>query len=285
LLIPTLPLAIFVLGWVRLAGQQAGMYDTAFGLALMVLLSSTVSVIAVAWTAFALHRVDGTRKRAEAEILTLNADLERRVQERTLQLARLSEQLSAANKSLEDLSLHDGLTGLANRRYFDTYLASQVAIAHRHKRPLALVMLDVDAFKAYNDFYGHPTGDECLKQIAAALRSCCRRPADLVARYGGEEFAMILPDTELAGATKIAEAARNAVGVLKIPHARSPTASYVSISGGVAAVVRTFEVSAQQLIAAADQALYQAKHLGRDRIVTASVATAAARIQASVALS
>src|SRR6185295_8859263 len=139
--------------------------------------------------------------------------------------------LKALGDFLKNLSLHDGLTDLANRRHFDTYLADQFAIARRHKRALALVMCDVDSFKAYNDHYGHQAGDECLKQISTALRSCCRRPADKAARYGGEEFCVILPDTELTGALRIAESARDAVARLKIPHAHSPASSFASISG------------------------------------------------------
>jgi diguanylate cyclase (GGDEF)-like protein len=129
-------------------------------------------------------------------------------------------------------------------------------------------MYDVDAFKAYNDHYGHPAGDECLKKIAAALRSCCRRPGDIAARYGGEEFAMILPDTELVGAARIAEGAREAIAQLKIPHEHSPASPCCSISGGVAVLLPAIDMTAQQLIAAADQALYQAKHLGRNQLVS-----------------
>lgn len=177
-----------------------------------------------------------------------------------------SAELSAANKSLEQQSLKDALTDLANRRFFDTYLIAQISAAHRHKRTLALVMCDVDAFKAYNDLYGHQAGDECLKQVATALQSCCRRPADMAARYGGEEFALILPDTELTGAAQIAEAARDAVTKLRIPHAHSPAGPYVSISGGVAVLLG--DTTAQQLITAADQTLYQAKQLGRNRMIS-----------------
>lgn len=182
-------------------------------------------------------------------------------------LAHLSVELNTANKSLEQLTLQDELTGLSNRRYLDKYLAGQVAVARRYKRSLALILCDVDTFKAYNDCYGHQAGDECLKLIAAALRSCCRRPADMAARYGGEEFAMILPDTDLMGAAQIAEAARDAVAQLKIPHAHSPAGPDVSISGGVAVLLHNIEMNAEQLITAADQALYQAKHLGRNRMV------------------
>ena len=180
-------------------------------------------------------------------------------------LAQLTRELSDANRGLEQLSLHDALTTLANRRFFDAYLAAQIAIARRHGRELALVMCDADAFKTYNDDYGHQAGDECLKRIAAALQSCCHRPADMVARYGGEEFALILPETGLADATRIAEEARRAVAELKILHARAPAAARVSISAGVALL--DGDMSAQQLIRTADRNLFEAKRQGRNRVV------------------
>ena len=270
-LLPTIPIMIFLLGWIRVQGQAFGLYDNQFGSALMVLLSITFCIIAVAWTSVTLHRVDLTRKLAEAEILSLNAGLELRVQERTQELAQVSSQLRLVNSALELLSQRDGLTGLANRRFFDTYLDDQIAIAHRYGRSLALVLYDVDSFKAYNDHYGHQAGDECLKRVAAALQSCCRRTADMAARYGGEEFAMILPETGLSDALQIAEAARNSVGQLRIDHAKSPTAPYVSISGGVAILRPNANSSAEQLLLAADQCLYRAKRLGRNRIVAEAV--------------
>jgi len=183
-------------------------------------------------------------------------------------LVRMSARLKTANAALERLSNHDGLTNLANRRFFDDYLASQIAVSRRHGRVLALVICDVDSFKAYNDHYGHQAGDECLKRVAIALQSCCHRPADMVARYGGEEFALVLPDTNLAGAFRIAEAAKEAVERMGIPHAHSLAAAFVSISGGVSALHRNVGQTAQTLIGDADQALYEAKQLGRNRMVT-----------------
>ena len=282
-LLPIMPLAIFVIGWARLEGQLAGLYDTRLGLALMVILSAAVCVLAITWTAFELRKVDLVRRRAEAKIAGLNAGLEELVQQRTEQVARLTAALSA-NKALELLSLQDCLTGVGNRRSFDQYLAGQTSIARRQKRTLALVMCDIDDFKAYNDHYGHQAGDACLKRVAAALRSICRRPADMTARYGGEEFALILPDTDLAGAILIAEAARDAVACLKIPHARSPAALHVSISGGVSALLPTTELTSWKLIADADEALFQAKRQGRNRMISAPAETkenlAAAKVRA-----
>ena len=277
-LLPTVPIMIFVLGWVRVEGQKLGLYDTQFGSALMVLLSMTFCVIAVAWTATTLHNVDVIRKLGETEILSLNARLESRVQERTHELAQVSSQLRLVNGALELLSRQDGLTGLANRRFFDTHLADQVAIARRSGRSLALVLCDVDSFKAYNDHYGHQAGDECLKLVAAALRSCCRRTADMAARYGGEEFAIILPETELSAAIQVGEAAKDAVMQLGIAHEKSSAAPYISISGGIAVLLQNGISSAPELIMAADRCLYKAKHLGRDRMVAAE-----AEFQQSVA--
>jgi diguanylate cyclase (GGDEF)-like protein len=185
-------------------------------------------------------------------------------------LAQLSDELGAANQTLEKLSLVDGLTSIANRRHFDSHLAGQLALARRHKRALALVLCDVDSFKAFNDSYGHQAGDECLKKIASVLLACCRRPGDLAARYGGEEFAMILPDTGPAAAGRIAEDARAAVAELGMLHAHSRAALHVSISGGVAVLHGEYgNASVEQLIHQADQALYRAKREGRNRMIRA----------------
>jgi diguanylate cyclase (GGDEF)-like protein len=164
----------------------------------------------------------------------------------------------------------DGLTNIANRRHFDSHLADQLAIGRRHKRTLALILCDVDSFKAYNDHYGHQAGDECLKKIASALAACCRRPGDLTARFGGEEFAMVLPDTGAEAAWRIAEDARAAVAQLRVEHGRSCAAPHVSISGGVAVLNgENDDATVEQLIRVADQALYRAKREGRNRMIRA----------------
>lgn len=191
-------------------------------------------------------------------------------------LVRMSADLSVANAELWQLSVLDGLTGLANRRAFDTHLAEQIAIAQRHRRPLALVLLDVDHFKAYNDHHGHLAGDDCLTQVASALLGGCQRPADLAARYGGEEFALILPDTSLDGARHIAEGARAAINRLRIPHGCPPGGAQVSISAGVTVMDGRPPCSAAELIAAADALLYEAKRRGRNQVVCQAYATPAA---------
>jgi diguanylate cyclase (GGDEF)-like protein len=186
-------------------------------------------------------------------------------------LAELNEALIVSNRALEHLSLHDGLTGLPNRRYFDTHLNGQVLLTRRRarQRDLALVLIDVDSFKAYNDIYGHPAGDECLTHVAIALKTCCLRPGDMAARYGGEEFALILPDTDLASALRIAEAAREAVLKLELSHSGSVTGPVVSISGGVATLGEREETTVEALVAAADKGLFIAKMSGRNQMVSA----------------
>ncbi|SDO89552.1 diguanylate cyclase (GGDEF) domain-containing protein [Rhodoferax sp. OV413] len=181
-------------------------------------------------------------------------------------LFQLSVKLSAANTVLANLARHDSLTGLANRRFFDEYLAEQIAIANRFNRPLALILCDIDHFKNFNDHYGHQEGDACLKRIARVLKSCSRRPADMVARYGGEEFAFILPDTDLRAAARVAEEVRAEVSRLGISHAYSSAGSCVSISSGVSELVSSMK--ATQLISAADNFLYKAKGQGRNQVVS-----------------
>jgi len=170
---------------------------------------------------------------------------------------------------LEQLALLDGLTCIPNRRRFDQQIQQEWQRARRERNPLALVMIDVDDFKRYNDHYGHGAGDECLRRVARALSETLNRPADLLARYGGEEFALLLPNTDAEGACRIAERCRAAISALQLPHAASSVGPVVSISLGVAATQAPMP-SARDLVEEADRALYQAKQAGRNRVATAA---------------
>ncbi|MFW9261034.1 PAS domain S-box protein [Nostoc sp. CALU 546] len=178
----------------------------------------------------------------------------------------LYQQVQAANEELQRLATLDGLTQIANRRRFDEYLEGEWQRLKREQLALSLILFDVDFFKLYNDTYGHLAGDDCLRQLASALKNIVKRPADLVARYGGEEFAVILPNTEIQGAIYLAETIRQAVRDLAIPHAQSRVCDRITVSLGVVSIVPNCEISPPDLINAADKALYVAKQQGRDQV-------------------
>jgi diguanylate cyclase (GGDEF)-like protein/PAS domain S-box-containing protein len=172
---------------------------------------------------------------------------------------------------LETLATEDGLTGVANRRRFDERVLEEWSRAYRERTSLALLIVDLDHFKKYNDAYGHPGGDECLRTVAAILSAEAQRTADLAARYGGEEFTMLLPNTDAAGCARIAERVRRALHAAAIPHPSNQSLGVVTASIGGAVCRPSAEWSARpaSLIEAADRALYAAKAAGRDRIVMA----------------
>ena len=174
------------------------------------------------------------------------------------------KQLAKAYHALEALAITDALTGLANRRRFDQCLANEWRRGMRERKPLSIVLIDVDLFKAYNDAYGHLRGDNCLKQIAEAIQDVVSRPGDSVARFGGEEFAVILPNTPAPGAFQVAQDICAMMCSRMLPHSGSP-AGMVTISAGCATLVPQFGQHASALIDCADQALYQAKRSGRNR--------------------
>src|SRR5919202_918521 len=192
-----------------------------------------------------------------------NIQLQQEIQQRQLAEAALQK----ANEELQRLATLDGLTQVANRRCFDECLTKAWQILVRERLPLSLLLCDVDFFKRYNDSKGHQAGDECLQQVAQAMKRAVKRPADLVARYGGEEFVVILPNTNGEGALKVAEEIRLSLRRLGVTHPKSPISEYVTISLGVSCTVPCDEASPENLIAAADRALYQAKESGRDRAV------------------
>lgn len=179
--------------------------------------------------------------------------------------------LKQRTDQLHRLAMIDGLTGISNRRAFDTALEEEWRRACRTKVPLSLVLIDVDHFKRFNDHYGHQAGDDCLRAVATALAHCINRPGEMVARYGGEEFVVIVPSCDAENASKLAEKMRTAVEGLGLPHVASDTSAVVTISLGVTSL--RLEAPVKDLIAAADAALYQAKSSGRNRAALAGSAS------------
>lgn len=170
-------------------------------------------------------------------------------------------------QKMKELAMIDPLTGVANRRRFEAALIEETRRHRRRGLPLSLLMLDVDHFKAYNDTYGHLAGDECLAALAAAIATVVRRAGDLLGRLGGEEFAVLLPETDRAGACAVAEDILTAVRELALPHSASSSSDRVTLSIGVACVERIQSSAACELMAVADTALYEAKNGGRNRYV------------------
>ena len=204
---------------------------------------------------------------ANQERRRMVADLQAQSRRLELMVAERTAELVSANTRLQRLSQRDGLTGIANRRRFEQVLRREWAEAKQRGETLALVMFDVDYFKAYNDHYGHQAGDRVLRQVArrlvVVLRSV-RRP--LIARYGGEEFVVLLPGLAVEEAAELAEALRQAVAQLAIEHMGGGAGGYVSLSGGMAAWVPQQGTRAASLVAAADTMLYVAKAAGRNRL-------------------
>ena len=200
----------------------------------------------------------------DGEVYPLNG-----LQERNIQLESLVEErtreLEKANSKLHLLSNTDGLTGIANRRNFDLTLGQEWMRAQRSGTCIALIMLDVDHFKHFNDYYGHLAGDDCLRSLAQVLLREARRSGDLAARYGGEEFALILPDSNRQAALETGRRIQQAVRSLALPHA-DVSPYIVSFSLGISCLVPTRECVPDDLVQQADSALYRAKHLGRNRL-------------------
>lgn len=180
-------------------------------------------------------------------------------------------EIRALQKKLEDQAHLDGLTGLYNRRFLDQTLKREVARCTRDGQPLAFLMVDVDEFKKYNDNFGHPAGDACLKQISACLQSFAKRATDMAARYGGEEFSLVFANTDATSALQIAQQLRSSVEALNLPHPTS-MAGRVTISVGVAVMSDDHLEGVDALVAEADAAVYRAKRGGRNRVQMAEVA-------------
>lgn len=176
------------------------------------------------------------------------------------------QKLIVLQKELEELSFKDALTGVYNRRMFDSVMEVEWANAKRNHQPLSLLMLDIDYFKQYNDFYGHIHGDECLKRVAKELNKVATRSRDFFARFGGEEFIIVLPETDEKAARMIAERCRSLIFKAQIPHEKSLVSQMLTVSIGVSTIIPIHSDEAINFIAAVDRQLYQAKETGRNRI-------------------
>jgi len=213
------------------------------------------------------------QEKSDLEILLDNATehasiVESELEREITDYQKTEAELQKANQALENLSLSDGLTQLANRRRFDDYLGEAWADLRRSGEALSLIMLDVDYFKAYNDTYGHQAGDNCLVQLAQVMEAALQDiPDSLTARYGGEEFAVVLSNSHAGQALAVSERIRQGLRARKIPHSQSEVSPWVTVSLGIVNLVPTFQQSVRELITAADRALYQAKSQGRDRFI------------------
>lgn len=173
--------------------------------------------------------------------------------------------LKIKSKKLEELSMCDSLTGISNRRFFNEILEKKYKETLRDAKSLAVIMIDIDYFKLYNDNYGHWMGDECLTKVALALKKTIKRPTDVVARYGGEEFVVLLKNIDKNGVQKVAQSLIDAVSNLKIAHEHSLVSKYVTISAGVSIKDEDSDISKDELLKEADKELYRAKDSGRNR--------------------
>ncbi len=199
------------------------------------------------------------RKQSESKIEEYQQHLKVLVEAKT-------RELELANKKLQEMVNIDSLTGLANRRYFDEVLNTEIRRSIRTNSSLSLLMCDIDYYKRYNDYYGHVQGDVCLRKIAGCFKSVFLRATDTAARFGGEEFAVILPNTSQEEAGRSAIKLMEAINRLDIPHKDSPVADHVTISIGIAGMQADERLLDTELVQMADEALYHAKHNGRNRI-------------------
>ncbi|MBF2026677.1 MAG: diguanylate cyclase [Oscillatoriales cyanobacterium C42_A2020_001] len=279
-------------GWILLwasVGTILGWSSRSVWQTVSCILASVISIFSIAYAVFLLGwwaiAVAPTLAFVGAGLLSrsywvwctskeTNQLLECKVQERTQELIEKNSALEQArlaaeqaNQELHRLANTDALTQVANRRLFNEFLEQEWHRTRLAQLPLALILIDIDCFKLYNDTYGHPAGDECLLKIARVLQSTVQKPTDLVARYGGEEFAIVLSGTSMIQAIQVSTAIQSKIKHLQIPHPQSQVNHWVTLSMGIVCMVPTAQTTVSQLIDYADHALYQAKNTGRDRAI------------------
>jgi diguanylate cyclase (GGDEF)-like protein len=268
-----LPVAIIVpitAVWVVRLCERASFVSSDLGVSLVVVILMTILSAVILWNARSLSNEERQRLQSVEELRVANELLAQMVADKSKEVLIRESLLQEAYEKLQQLSVLDSLTGIANRRGFDEILMREWRLSARNRQPISLIMIDVDHFKTFNDHYGHQTGDDCLRQLAAEIVKGLARPSDVAARYGGEEFVVVLPNTPTAGALAVAKELRARVEALAIQHIESPT-GLVTISLGVASSEPGERLSATDLLKAADNALYCAKRAGRNRVEIASI--------------
>ncbi len=256
------------LAWWLVPAPEAG---TGLLVALLVLLPVAACVLVLVQRERSLRQARAALARSLAQTQAAEQALKAMVRERD-QLARAQHMASAEHEKLARQSATDGLTGITNRRHFDEILGVEWLRAARSGSSLALLIVDIDHFKRFNDHYGHVAGDECLRRVAQLLQGCVRRAGEIVARYGGEEFVILLPGAGGAQAEDLAQRCLKAIAGVALPHVSSPTADHVTFSIGIAQAVPDATRDPTSLVNAADAAMYRAKMAGRARYVMASQA-------------
>ena len=236
-----------------------GMPETLWIKYSMWLIAGAVFVALQTMLIMLLYRSIRARKKAIKALFHERSQLENRVSERT-------EALQKANLRLKKISMEDGLTGLANRRYLDQALGKEVIRRDRHAAELSLMLIDIDYFKQFNDIYGHLEGDACLQEVALALQETCVRDSDIVARFGGEEFVIVMPNTGYNGGKRVAEKVMQQMASLNISHAGSDICDRLTVSVGMVTVPKDISMTQHAIIELADEQLYLAKGTGRNRI-------------------
>ncbi|MBN3562005.1 ABC transporter substrate binding protein [Aliamphritea spongicola] len=236
-----------------------GMPETLWVKYSMWLIAGAIFVVLQTVLIMMLYRNIRARKKAIAALFHERSQLESRVSERT-------EALQKANMRLKKISMEDGLTGLANRRYLDQALGKEVVRRDRHAAELSLMLIDIDYFKQFNDIYGHLEGDACLQEVALALQETCVRDSDIVARFGGEEFVIVMPNTGYNGGQRVAEKVMQQMVNLNISHTGSDISDRLTVSVGMVTVPKDISMTQHAIIELADEQLYLAKGTGRNRI-------------------